>query len=200
MKILILCKSIKCDLSNQWKGILHRITIWNQNFSQHIPEESALKLGLFFSDFEDYSKSAQGMILFFLVTCSYTPIQLKNTEKPTVIWLFTQNCFKSTVPILTSFFFKNKEYSFIRGIYICNPICSLFPTFFLTTDGLHIQLHFKLKFCCSWRVCHYVKVLTIGSTENKKSWIYIYFICVWVGRGTDRQFHLGILVGAVKPN
>ena len=56
-----------------------------------------MKLGLFFSDFEGYSKSAQGMILFLLVTCSYTPILLKNAEKPTVIWLFTQNCLKSTV-------------------------------------------------------------------------------------------------------
>ena len=51
----------------KWKGILHRLTIWNQKFSQYIPEESALKLDLFFSDFEDYSKSAQGMILFLLV-------------------------------------------------------------------------------------------------------------------------------------
>ena len=43
------------------------------------------------------------MILFLLVTCSYTPILLKNAEKPTVIWLFTQNCFKSTVhPTLPS--------------------------------------------------------------------------------------------------
>jgi len=76
---------------------LHRLTIWNQKFNQHIPEESALKLGLFFSDFEDYSKSAQGMILFLLVTYSHTPILPKNAEKPTVIRLFTQNCFKSTV-------------------------------------------------------------------------------------------------------
>ena len=37
------------------------------------------------------------MILFLLVTCSYTPILLKNAEKPAVKWLFTQNCFKSTV-------------------------------------------------------------------------------------------------------
>ena len=77
------------------KGILHRLTIWNQKFSQHIPEESVVKLGLFFSDFEEYSKSAQLMIWFLLVTCSYTPVLLKNAEKSTVMWLFTQNCLEA---------------------------------------------------------------------------------------------------------
>ena len=34
--------------------------------------------------FEDYSKSAQGKILFLLVTCSNIPRLLKNAEKRTV--------------------------------------------------------------------------------------------------------------------
>ena len=37
------------------------------------------------------------MILFLLVICYYTPILHKTAEKPTVIWLFTQNSFKNTV-------------------------------------------------------------------------------------------------------
>ena len=47
--------------------------------------------------FEDYSKRAWGMISFLLVIWSYTPILHKNAEKPTVMWFFTKNCFKSTV-------------------------------------------------------------------------------------------------------
>ena len=53
--------------------------------SKYSSLESALKIGLIFFYFEDYSKSARGMILFLLVTCSYIPILLKNAEKPTVI-------------------------------------------------------------------------------------------------------------------
>ena len=53
--------------------------------SQYNSLESALQIGLIFFYFEDYSKSARGMILFLLVTCSYIPILLKNAEKPTVI-------------------------------------------------------------------------------------------------------------------
>ena len=49
------------------------------------------------------------MILFLLVTCSYTPILLKCAEKPTVIWFFTQNCFKSTVQEEVYFFDKIKQ-------------------------------------------------------------------------------------------
>ena len=74
----------------KWKGILHRITIWNQKMSQYNSIESAMKMGLIFSYFEDYSKSARGMILFLLVTCYTTPLLYKNAEKPTVMWFFTQ--------------------------------------------------------------------------------------------------------------
>jgi len=65
--------------------------------SQYNSLESALQIGLIFFYFEDYSKSARGMILFLLVTCSYIPILLKNAEKPTVIRPSTENSFKSTV-------------------------------------------------------------------------------------------------------
>ena len=82
----------------KWKGILHRITIWNQKLNQCNTKESALKMGQIFLYFEDCSKSARWMFLFLLITYSYTPILHKNAEKPTVIWLFTQNSFKSTVP------------------------------------------------------------------------------------------------------
>ena len=81
----------------KWKGILHRLTIWNWKFSQHTPVESALKKGMIFSDFENYSKNARGMILFLLGRSYCTLILYKSAEKPTVIWLFTQNCFKSRV-------------------------------------------------------------------------------------------------------
>ena len=69
----------------KWKGVLQRLTIWNQILSQHPSVESALKIGLIFFYFEDYSKSAWGMILFLLVTRSYTPILHEKAEKPTVI-------------------------------------------------------------------------------------------------------------------
>ena len=78
------------------KGILHRLIIWNRKMSQHTSVESALKMGQIFFYFEDYSKSARGMILFSLVSCYCTPLQHKTAEKPTVMWLFAQNCFKST--------------------------------------------------------------------------------------------------------
>ena len=54
------------------KGILPRLTIWNQELSQHTPVESALKMGLIFSDFENYSKSAPGKISLSIVLVLYT--------------------------------------------------------------------------------------------------------------------------------
>ena len=65
--------------------------------SQYNSLESAYQIGLIFFYFEDYSKSARGMILFLLVTCSCIPILLKNAEKPTIIRLSTENYSKSTV-------------------------------------------------------------------------------------------------------
>ena len=53
--------------------------------SKYSSLESALKIGLIFFYFEDYSKSARGVVFFLLVTCSHTPTLLKNAEKPTVI-------------------------------------------------------------------------------------------------------------------
>ena len=81
----------------KWKEILYRITIQNWKMSQYNSLESALKMDLILFYFEDSSKSTRGIILFLLVTCSYIPMLLKSAEKPAVIWLFTQNCFKSTV-------------------------------------------------------------------------------------------------------
>ena len=81
----------------KWKEILYRITIWNRKMSQYNSLVSAFKIDLIFFYFEDYSKSARGMILFLLVTYSYIPILLKKAEKPTVIWLSAENFFKSTV-------------------------------------------------------------------------------------------------------
>ena len=75
-----------------------RVACTRLKMSQYNSLESASQIGSIFFCFEDYSKSARGMILLLLVTYSYTPILLKNAEKPTVIWLFAQNCFKSTVP------------------------------------------------------------------------------------------------------
>ena len=54
-------------------------------------------MNLIFFYFEDNSKSARGMILFLLVTCYCTPLLHNTAEKPTVMRLFTQNCFKSTM-------------------------------------------------------------------------------------------------------
>ena len=73
------------------------IIICNHKLSQHTSIKSALKIGLIFFYFEDYSKSAWGMILSLQVICFCTPILHKTAVKPTVIWFFTQNCFKSTV-------------------------------------------------------------------------------------------------------
>ena len=112
----------------KWKEILYRITIWNQKMSQYNSLESALQIGLIFFYFEDYSKSARGMILFLLVTCSYIPILLKNAEKPTVIWLSTENFFKSTVLIevllrtLTSLFLLLYPILFIIMRWICEEM------------------------------------------------------------------------------
>ena len=66
----------------KWKGFLHRLTICIQKFSQHIPEESVLKLGLFFSDFEGY------MLLH--------PNTAQKCRETHSHMTFTQNCFKST--------------------------------------------------------------------------------------------------------
>ena len=65
--------------------------------SQYNSVESALKMVLIFFYFQDYSKSARGMISFLLDICFFTPILHKTAEKPTVMWIFTQNCFESTV-------------------------------------------------------------------------------------------------------
>ena len=65
--------------------------------SQYNSVESALKMVLIFFYFQDYSKSARGMISFLLDICFFTPILNKTAEKPTVMWIFTQNCFESTV-------------------------------------------------------------------------------------------------------
>ena len=81
----------------KWKGILQGLTIWNQKMSQYNSVESALKMVLIFFYFQDYSKSARGMISFLLDICFFTPILHKTAEKPTVMWIFTQNCFESTV-------------------------------------------------------------------------------------------------------
>ena len=85
------------------KGILHKLTIRNQKLNQNTSVESALKIDLIFFYFEDNSKSAWGMILFLLVTCYCTPLLHKTAEKPTVMRLFTQNCFKCTVRETTLF-------------------------------------------------------------------------------------------------
>ena len=53
--------------------------------SQYNSIESALKRDFIFLFFEDFSKSALGMVLLLLASCSYTLILLKNAEKPTVI-------------------------------------------------------------------------------------------------------------------
>ena len=65
--------------------------------SQYKSLESVLKMELNFFHIAYFSKSARWMILFLLVVCYYTLIILKTAEKPTVIWFFIQNYFKSTV-------------------------------------------------------------------------------------------------------
>ena len=89
MKILILCKSMECDLSNERE--------FYKKICQYDSVESSLKMGLIFFHFEDYSKSAWWMILFWQVTCCHTPTLHKKVEKPTVMWFFTQILFESTV-------------------------------------------------------------------------------------------------------
>ena len=81
----------------KWKGILHRLTIWSQKICQYNSVESSLKMGPISFYFEDYSKSARWMILFWLVPCYHTPTLHKNAEKPTVIWFFTHIFITSTV-------------------------------------------------------------------------------------------------------
>ena len=81
----------------KWTGILHRLTIWSQKIGQYNSVESLLEMGSICFHFEDYSKSAQWMILFWLVTCYHTPTLHNNAEKPTVIWFFTQILIESTV-------------------------------------------------------------------------------------------------------
>ena len=50
--------------------------------SQHTPVESALKMGLIFSDFENYSKSAPGKISLSIVLVLYT-YEIGKTAKKT---------------------------------------------------------------------------------------------------------------------
>ena len=133
----------------KWKEILYRITIWNQKMSQYNSLESALQIGLIFFYFEDYSKSARGMILFLLVTCSYIPILLKNAEKPTVIWLSTENFFKSTVHISFSLtfmtdFFWSFELKIIFEIFIFYFHFSYFFHLFIFHFYLFLLLFFLL--------------------------------------------------------
>ena len=52
--------------------------------------------------FKNFSKNAWRMILFLLHICHHTLILYKTAEKPIVMWLFTQNCIKSTVLSLVS--------------------------------------------------------------------------------------------------
>ena len=84
----------------KWKEILQGLTLWGQKITLHNWVESALKMRLIFCYFENYSKSARGMILFLLVICYCTLILYKSAEKPTVIRLFTQSCFKSRVDLV----------------------------------------------------------------------------------------------------
>ena len=81
----------------KWKGILHRLTIWSQKICQYNSVESSMKMGPIFFYFEDYSKSARWMILFWLFPCYHTPTLHKKAEKPPVILFFTQIFIKSTV-------------------------------------------------------------------------------------------------------
>ena len=69
----------------KWKEILPRLTIWNQKLSQHTPVESALKMGLIFSDLENYSKSAPGKISLSIVLVLYTYEIGKTSKKPRVM-------------------------------------------------------------------------------------------------------------------
>ena len=57
---------------------------------------------LIFKNFQKFSKNAWRMILFLLHICHHTLILYKTAEKPIVMWLFTQNCIKSTVLSLVS--------------------------------------------------------------------------------------------------
>ena len=83
----------------KWKGILPRLTKWNQKLSQHTPVESALKMGLIFSDFENYSKSAPGKISLSMVLVLYTYELGKTAKKPTVMsfspWIGRQTVVRS---------------------------------------------------------------------------------------------------------
>ena len=81
----------------KWKEILQGLTIFYQIMSQYNSVESLLKMSQIFFYIADFSKSARWMFLFLLVICYHTPILHKTAEKPTVIWLFTQNYFKRTV-------------------------------------------------------------------------------------------------------
>ena len=69
----------------KWKGILPRLTIWNQKFSKHTPVESELKMGLIFFYFENYSKIPPGNISYLIVLVLYTHEHSKTTEKPRVM-------------------------------------------------------------------------------------------------------------------
>ena len=97
----------KCQVRPiKWKGILHRLTIWNQKLSKHTPVESALKIGLIFSDFENYSKIPPQKISCLFVLVLYTYEHSKTTEKPTVLsfspWIGCQ----THVPVADPYSFK----------------------------------------------------------------------------------------------
>ena len=65
-------------------------TIWNKQFSQHTLIESAVKMGPFFLILKIFFKKRSGNDCIF-ASCT------KMQKKTTVICLFTQNFFKSTV-------------------------------------------------------------------------------------------------------
>ena len=69
----------------KWKGILPRLIIWNQKLGKHTLVESVLKMGLIFSDFENYSKIPPGKIFYLIVLVLYTHEHSKTTEKPKVM-------------------------------------------------------------------------------------------------------------------
>ena len=104
----------------KWKGILPRLTIWNQKLSQHTPVQSALIMGLIFSDFEIYSKSAPGKISLSIVLVLHTYKMGKSAKKPRVmsfspwigcqtvvfdeLWLLNDLSYRSGIGLKWSFF------------------------------------------------------------------------------------------------
>ena len=111
--------------------------MWYQKNSRSNFIESALKMVLIFFYFQDYSKSARGMISFLLDLCFFTPILHKTAEKPTVMWIFTQNCFESRVCrfsccscwffFITTIFSKDLTNLYLRFPYLLSMIGNLIP-------------------------------------------------------------------------